>query len=94
VRAGDTVVVYGAGGVDSTAVPGARHAGAKNVVVVDPVEFKRDMSEVVGAAHTLAHDVVVETTWGQLTGHARITVGVLSDEVIAPELQMVGRAAR
>ncbi|HKT02989.1 MAG TPA: alcohol dehydrogenase catalytic domain-containing protein, partial [Rugosimonospora sp.] len=34
VRAGQTVVVYGAGGVGSNAVQGARYAGAKNVVVV------------------------------------------------------------
>src|SRR5262249_36348973 len=38
VRAGDTVVIFGAGGVGSNAVQGARFAGAKNVVVVDPVE--------------------------------------------------------
>ena len=49
VRAGDTVVIYGAGGVGSNAVQGARYAGAKNVVVVDPVEFKRDMAKVFGA---------------------------------------------
>src|ERR1700728_2097412 len=41
VQPGDTVVIFGAGGVGSNAVQGARHAGAKNVVVVDPVEFKR-----------------------------------------------------
>src|SRR5216683_1440164 len=38
VRPGDTVVIFGAGGVGSNAVQGARYAGAKNVIVVDPVE--------------------------------------------------------
>jgi S-(hydroxymethyl)glutathione dehydrogenase/alcohol dehydrogenase len=70
VRAGDTVVIFGSGGVGSNAVQGARYAGAKNVVVVDPVEFKRDMAKVFGATHAFAdaqsaHDFVVETTWGQ-----------------------------
>ena len=42
VRAGQTVVIYGTGGVGMNAVQGAALAGAKNVVVVDPVEFKRE----------------------------------------------------
>ncbi|MFD2417143.1 NDMA-dependent alcohol dehydrogenase [Amycolatopsis pigmentata] len=96
VRAGETVVVYGAGGVGSNAVQGARYAGAKNVVVVDPVEFKRDMAKVFGATHTFADpeaakEFVVETTWGQLADHALITVGVLHDEVIANALDIVGK---
>ncbi|AIJ23458.1 NDMA-dependent alcohol dehydrogenase [Amycolatopsis methanolica] len=99
VRAGETVVIYGAGGVGSNAVQGARYAGAKNVVVVDPVEFKRDMAKVFGATHTFAtakeaHDFVVETTWGQLADHAIITVGVLHDEVIARALDVVGKSGK
>jgi S-(hydroxymethyl)glutathione dehydrogenase/alcohol dehydrogenase len=42
MRAGDTVIIYGVGGLGINAVQGALHAGAKNVVVVDPVEFKRE----------------------------------------------------
>ena len=42
VRAGETVVIFGAGGVGSNAVQGAKHAGAANVIVVDPVAFKRE----------------------------------------------------
>ncbi|WP_020418018.1 NDMA-dependent alcohol dehydrogenase [Amycolatopsis sp. ATCC 39116] len=99
VRAGETVVVYGAGGVGSNAVQGARYAGAKHVVVVDPVEFKRDMAKVFGATHTFAdakeaHEFVVETTWGQLADHAIITVGVLHDEVIARALDVVGKSGK
>ncbi|WP_345413652.1 alcohol dehydrogenase catalytic domain-containing protein, partial [Pseudonocardia xishanensis] len=37
VRPGETVVVYGCGGIGVNAVQGARYAGAKNLVVVDPV---------------------------------------------------------
>src|SRR6202042_2927787 len=67
VRPGDTVVVFGAGGVGSNAVQGARYAGAKNVIVVDPVAFKRDTAKVFGATHAFAtaqeaHEFVVETT--------------------------------
>jgi Zn-dependent alcohol dehydrogenase len=66
---------------------------------VDPVPFKRDMAKVFGATHTFAdaksaHEFVVETTWGQLADHALITVGVLSDEVIASALQVVGKSGQ
>ena len=99
VRAGDTVVIYGAGGVGSNAVQGARYAGAKNVVVVDPVPFKLEMAKVFGATHTFtdaaeAHDFVVATTWGELADHAIITVGVLHDAVINTALQVVGKTGQ
>jgi NDMA-dependent alcohol dehydrogenase len=99
VRAGQTVVVYGSGGVGSNAVQGARYAGAKNVVVVDPVPFKREMAETLGATHTFAdaasaHAFVVEETWGELADHALITVGTLHDEVIDAALQVVGKTGQ
>ena len=54
-----------AGGVGSNAVQGASLAGAKNVIVVDPVEFKREMAAVFGATHSFAtakqaHEFVVD----------------------------------
>jgi S-(hydroxymethyl)glutathione dehydrogenase/alcohol dehydrogenase len=99
VRAGDTVVIYGAGGVGSNAVQGARYAGAKNVVVVDPIAFKRDMAKVFGATHTFAdareaHDFVVETTWGQLADHAICTPGVLTADIVDAAVQVVGKAGK
>ena len=39
IRPGDTVVVVGCGGIGMNAVQGAKMAGAKHVVAVDPVEF-------------------------------------------------------
>jgi NDMA-dependent alcohol dehydrogenase len=99
VRAGDTVVIYGAGGVGSNAVQGARYAGAKNVVVVDPVEFKRDMAKVFGATHTFAdaaaaHDFVVDTTHGQLADHAICTPGVLTEEIVNSAALVVGKGGK
>jgi S-(hydroxymethyl)glutathione dehydrogenase/alcohol dehydrogenase len=99
VRAGDTVVIYGSGGVGGNAVQGARFAGAATVVVVDPVPYKREMAEVLGATHTFAdaakaHEFVVETTSGELADHAVITVGELDDEVIGHALGVVGRSGQ
>jgi len=99
VRAGDTVVIYGAGGVGSNAVQGARYAGAKNVVVVDPVEFKRNMAKVFGATHTFAdaeqaHDFVVDTTYGQLADHAICTPGVLTEEIVLAATAVIGKGGK
>jgi alcohol dehydrogenase (nicotinoprotein) len=99
VRAGETVVVFGAGGVGSNAVQGARYAGAKNVIVIDPVDFKREMATVFGATHTFAsakeaHEFVVETTWGQLADHAILTPGVVTEEMVNAAVQMTGKGGK
>ncbi|MFD1717315.1 NDMA-dependent alcohol dehydrogenase [Georgenia deserti] len=99
VRAGQTAVIFGAGGVGSNAVQGAALAGAERVVVVDPVEFKREMATVFGATHTFATaeeatEFVRAATWGELADHAIITVGVLHDEVIHDALGIVGKTGQ
>src|SRR6201998_518640 len=53
-KAGDTVVVMGIGGVGIHAVQGARIAGARSIIAIDPVEFKRDQSLEFGATHVAA----------------------------------------
>ena len=54
VRAGDTVVVIGTGGIGVNAVQGAAMAGAANVIAVDPVEMKREFAQTMGATHAAA----------------------------------------
>ena len=76
VKAGDTVVVMGAGGIGMNAVQGARIAGAERIVVVDPVAFKREQSMAFGATHTAesvdeAWNVVSEQTRGRMADAAR-----------------------
>jgi len=61
VQDGDVVAVFGTGGVGLSAVMGARLAGARAVVAVDPVEFKRQTALELGATHALdptSEDVV------------------------------------
>ena len=99
VAAGDTVVVFGAGGVGSNAIQGAAFAGAAHVVVVDPVEFKREKAREFGATHAFAdaasaQEAVQELTWGQLADHAIITVGVLSSEVVSQAAGIVGKGGQ
>src|SRR3546814_5196924 len=42
VQSGDSVVVIGIGGIGMNAVQGAAMAGARHVIAVDPVEWKRE----------------------------------------------------
>jgi S-(hydroxymethyl)glutathione dehydrogenase/alcohol dehydrogenase len=99
VRAGETVVIFGAGGVGTNAVQGARYAGAAHVIVIDPVEFKRENALAFGATHVfasadLAQEAVIELTRGQMADHALITVGVLSEEVVEQATAIVGKGAQ
>jgi NDMA-dependent alcohol dehydrogenase len=80
-RVGDTVVVIGTGGVGMNAVQGAKHAGALQIVAVDPVEFKREKALEFGATHVAdslesALGIVGEITHGVLADRAIVTVGV------------------
>jgi len=54
VAPGDMVAVYGVGGIGINAVQGARYAGAKNVVAIDPLENKREKAMELGATHAFA----------------------------------------
>lgn len=84
VRPGETVVIYGIGGIGSNAVQGARHAGALNIVAVDPLENKRAMAKSLGATHTASTNdeaaaLALELTRGVGADKAIITVGVVHE---------------
>ncbi|WP_296763377.1 Zn-dependent alcohol dehydrogenase [Sediminimonas sp.] len=53
VRAGQDVVVIGAGGVGLNAIQGARIAGARRVVAVDMLESKLDVAREFGATDAI-----------------------------------------
>jgi alcohol dehydrogenase (nicotinoprotein) len=49
VQIGDTVVIYGIGGIGANAVQGAAHAGATRIIAVDPKANKREFAQELGA---------------------------------------------
>jgi NDMA-dependent alcohol dehydrogenase len=96
VRAGDTTVVYGIGGIGINAVQGAKQAGAKYVIAVDPLEFKRQTALAFGATHAFATaeqaaEKISELTWGQLADQAIITVGTVDEQVVTDAFNAVGK---
>jgi S-(hydroxymethyl)glutathione dehydrogenase/alcohol dehydrogenase len=99
VQPGETVVVVGIGGVGINAVQGASMAGARNVVAVDPVQFKRDEALKFGATHTAASveeafALVGEITWGAMAEKAIITTGVAEGSMIAGVMSLVSKGGR
>jgi S-(hydroxymethyl)glutathione dehydrogenase/alcohol dehydrogenase len=53
VRAGQTVGVFGCGGVGLSIVQGARIAGARQIIGVDRFDSKLEMASEIGATHTV-----------------------------------------
>ena len=89
VTAGDTVVVVGCGGIGSNAIQGAKVAGAKNIVAVDPVELKREKATGFGATHTAASmeealELVGGLTLGLMADKVILSPGVVHGELLAP----------
>jgi S-(hydroxymethyl)glutathione dehydrogenase/alcohol dehydrogenase len=96
VQPGDNVMVIGCGGVGINAVQGARMAGAKHVIAVDPVELKREMAMEMGATHAYssleeAAMIVPELTWGDMCDAVILVPGVVQGDMIEPAVSMVSK---
>ena len=99
VKPGETVVVVGCGGVGSGAIQGARIAGARNIIAVDPVPFKLEKAKEVGATHTAAsildaQFMLPELTMGRNADVVILTPGVLHGEMIAQACELGSKDAR
>ncbi len=98
VRAGETVVVIGGGGVGMNAVQGAAYSGASQIIVVEPHEWKRDIAiNAFGATHGAASveealPLVTELTHGRMADSAIIHVGQVPGEIIQPSLDLIKKA--
>ena len=53
VEPGSTVAVFGCGGVGLNCIQGARIAGADQIIAVDMLDNKLEMSKIFGATHTV-----------------------------------------
>jgi len=96
VAAGDTVVVVGIGGIGINAVQGAAMAGARHVIAVDPIEFKREKAMEFGASHAFtsmeeAMPAVLELTQGRMADKVIMTPGVMYGDLMALGTQLAGK---
>ena len=99
VRPGEDVVVMGAGGVGMNAIQGAAAAGAKRVMVIEPVAQKREWAMDLGATHTFASleeatGPINELTWGRMAHKTIITVGDIQGTDVAAAMSVTGKGGR
>ncbi len=99
VGPGDTVAVVGVGGIGANAIQGAKLAGAKRIVAIDPVEFKREKAMEFGATHTAssmaeALPLITDITWGTMANKVLMTMGVGSGEVLGEALALASKRGR
>jgi Zn-dependent alcohol dehydrogenase len=81
---GETVAVVGVGGIGANAIQGAKLAGAKRIVAIDPLEGKREKAmEPLGAA-----------SWGTMANKVIMTMGVGSGEVLIEALALASKRGR
>jgi len=96
VAPGDTVAIFGIGGIGINAVQGARYAGAKNVVAIDPLENKREKAMELGATHAFAtaeeaQAAITDMTRGQGADSAILTVDLMTAEVVEAGFNTIGK---
>jgi S-(hydroxymethyl)glutathione dehydrogenase/alcohol dehydrogenase len=99
VGPGDTVAVVGVGGIGANAIQGAKLAGAKRIVAIDPVEFKREKAMEFGATHTAssmaeALPLITDITWGTMANKVLMTMGVGSGAVLGEALALASKRGR
>ena len=99
VKPGETVVVVGCGGVGSGAIQGARIAGARTIIAVDPIPFKVQKAKEIGATHGAAsimeaHLMIPDMTEGRMADVVILTPGVLTGDLVAPACAMASKDGR
>ncbi|MDI3341146.1 MAG: NDMA-dependent alcohol dehydrogenase [Sphaerobacter sp.] len=96
VQPGETVAIFGIGGVGINAVQGAAVKGAAKVIAVDLVDFKLEMAEELGATHTINNSredpvaLIRELTNGVGADKTIVTIDVVQPEHVG----MAYRATR
>lgn len=96
VQPGESVIVVGVGGIGMSALQGAVISGAKHVIAIDPVPFKRDQALKFGATHvypTMAEAVVpiMELTYGIMAQKTIIAVGEIRGEMIEEAMTLTAK---
>jgi S-(hydroxymethyl)glutathione dehydrogenase/alcohol dehydrogenase len=99
VRPGDNVAVVGVGGIGSSAVQGARIAGAQRIFAIDPVPFKLEKARGFGATHTSASvdeafDLIQRETWGRMCDKVVCAMGVGRGSMMAEILALTAKRGR
>jgi len=105
IEPGDSIAIWGAGGVGLNVVVGARMAGARPIIAIDPLPDRRRLALVRGATHVAgpsdAVDVIAQATAGQgldfafeVTGLPEMISSALTNLGLGGQLVLVGAPPR
>jgi alcohol dehydrogenase/S-(hydroxymethyl)glutathione dehydrogenase/alcohol dehydrogenase len=96
VQPGESVIIVGVGGIGMSALQGAVISGARHVIAIDPVEYKREQAIKFGATHvypTMAEAImpVMELTHGIMAQKTIIAVGEIRGEMIEEAMTLTAK---
>jgi S-(hydroxymethyl)glutathione dehydrogenase/alcohol dehydrogenase len=96
VQPGETVAIIGVGGIGMSALQGAVLSGAKHVIAIDPIPFKREQAIKFGATHTYesmaaAIEPMMNLTEGLMAQKTIIAVGEMRGEYIEEALTLTAK---
>lgn len=96
VKPGETVIIIGVGGIGMSALQGAVISGAKQVIAIDPNEWKREQAIKFGATHvypSMAEAIapVIDVTYGLMADKVIIAVGDMKGEYIEEALILTAK---
>ena len=99
VKPGDVVTVVGVGGIGAAAIQGAKLAGAKKIVAIDPVEWKREQALALGATSVApsldeAFGVVGEASYDRMSDKVILCMGVGSGDLLIQALGLTAKRGR
>lgn len=99
IKAGDTILVFGAGQIGLGILLAARFAGAKTIMV-DPLDYRLEIARRLGAEVTVnpttedLRQTVMETTDGYGVDVAFDAVGGASDRLFVDAVRLTARGGR
>ena len=93
------MAVVGVGGIGANAIQGAKLAGAKRIIAIDPLENKREKAMEFGATHTAASleealPLITDLTWGTMANKVIMTMGVGDGSLLASALAIASKRGR
>jgi NDMA-dependent alcohol dehydrogenase len=87
VKPGEIALIVGVGGIGMSALQGAALSGARHVIAIDQVEYKREQAVKFGATHvypSMAEAIapIMDLTYGLMADKTIITVGEIRGEMV------------
>lgn len=91
VRPGESLAIYGLGGVGLAALLGGLAAGAQPIVVVDPLEAKRALALEIGASAAASPNDAAEVFKGVLPDGADVVIESVGKAQVLAQAYAAGR---